>query len=171
MKRTILTLMAVNIFALLAKADPAPLAVGDPAPEVTGIDQNGKAVNFADVYAKGITLVYFYPKAGTGGCTKQACSLRDGFGDLTAKGIQVIGVSHDDVGAQKKFEEKYQLPFTLIADKDGKVAEAFKVGLLPGGFTKRESFLIKDGKVAWVELKAKTEGHAEQVREAADALK
>ncbi len=87
---------AVEYLATLSShrvAADAPLAVGAAAPEPTAKDQDGKPVNFKDVYAKGTTLVYFYPKANTGGCTKQGCSLRDNWDGLTAKGIQVLGVS------------------------------------------------------------------------------
>ncbi|CAN5704793.1 peroxiredoxin [soil metagenome] len=149
-----------------------PLAVGAAAPAVTGTDQNGKSIDFAKAYKKGLTLVYFYPKAGTPGCTAQACSLRDSFADLTAQGIQVIGVSRDSVASQKKFEESNKLPFPLVADADGKVAAAFGVDLIPVvGLTQRESFLIKDGKIAWVTTKAQTSTHAQEVRDAVAKLK
>jgi len=170
MKRTILTLALMNFFGLFAHADP--LAVGTPAPALTATSQDGTPVEFGKVYDQGITLVYFYPKAETPGCTAQACSLRDSYADLSAKGIQVIGVSRDKVAAQKKFQEKYKLPFTLIADEDGSVAKAFGVDLIPVvGLTKRESFLVKDGKIAWVSTKAQTSTHADEVRDAVAALK
>ena len=69
--------------------------VSYPAPVVSGINQDGATVNFADVYKKGPTVVFFYPKADTPGCTKQACSLRDAFADLSKEGVQVLGVSFD----------------------------------------------------------------------------
>ena len=160
------------LFGLTAFAKADPLAVGAPAPEITAVDQDGKDVNFKDVYAKGPTLVYFYPKADTPGCTKQGCSIRDGWADLKAKGIQVLGVSEDKPDAQKKFQEKFKLPHTLIADSDGKVAKAFAVDMIPvAGLTKRQSFLVKDGKVAWNMLKdTSTETHAADVIKAFDAL-
>ncbi|MBJ7392670.1 MAG: peroxiredoxin, partial [Chthoniobacterales bacterium] len=99
------TLFSLLGLSLCAKA--APLAVGAPAPDVSAVDQNGAPVVLKDVFAKGPTLVYFYPKADTPGCTKQACSLRDDWAALQAKGIQVLGVSGDKPEAQKKFEEKY----------------------------------------------------------------
>ena len=87
----------------------AELKVGDKAPEVTGVTETGQKLNFADVYSKQTyTLVYFFPKADTPGCTAQGCSLRDGYESLTGKGVAVIGVSHDDVAAQKAFKDKYQ---------------------------------------------------------------
>ena len=167
LRMSLLTLLGLSSFA---KADP--LAVGAAAPEISAVDQDGKTVNFKDVYAKGPTLVYFYPKADTPGCTKQGCSIRDGWDGLKAKGIQVLGVSEDKPDAQKKFAEKYKLPHTLIADSDGTVAKAFSVDMIPvAGLTKRQSFLIKDGKVVWNMLKdTTTETHAADVIKAFDAL-
>ena len=161
------TLLAIASFTLVAEAEP--LAVGTAAPEISAADQDGKTVNFKDVYAKGPTLVYFYPKADTGGCTKQGCSIRDSWTDLKAKNIQVLGVSIDPVDAQKKFADKNQFPFTLIADADGKVAAAFQVDMR-GKVTSRQSFLIKDGKVVWNMLKATTETHAKDVLASYEAL-
>jgi len=114
MKKALAFMSLLSLLGLVAHADP--LAVGADAPKITAPDQDGTPVNFADVYAKGPTLVYFYPKADTPGCTKQACSLRDDWSALKAKGIQVLGVSADKEDSQKKFKDKYTLPFTLIAD-------------------------------------------------------
>jgi len=150
----------------------SPLAVGAAAPQVSAIDQEGKSIQFANIYAKGITLVYFYPKAGTPGCTAEACSLRDSYDKLQARGLQIIGVSRDSVGAQKHFQKQNKLPFILVADTDGKVAEAFGVpmmGVLP--IASRQSFIVKDGKIAWNSLKAQTKGSAEEVQKALDGLK
>ena len=126
---------------------------------------------FGDVYAKGITLVYFYPKAETPGCTKEACSLRDSYATLQGNGLQILGVSRDTPEAQKKFRDNQHLPFTLIADTDGKVAEAFHVPMIPViGVPMRQSFIIKDGKVAWASLSAQTSGAAKEVQSALDSL-
>ena len=173
MTRFLLLLLAgFGFIALNATADP--LAVGAAAPTVTAVDQDGKPVQFADVYAKGITLVYFYPKAGTSGCTAEACSLRDSYAKLQAKGLQIIGVSRDTPEAQKSFQSQNKLPFILVADTDGKVAEAFGVpmmmmGMLP--LASRVSFIVKEGKIAWTSLKAQTTGSAEEVQKALDGLK
>src|SRR5882762_1490665 len=95
--------VVLTAFALVSiQLRATPLAVGAPAPQVSAIDQEGKPINFADVYAKGVTLVYFYPKAGTSGCTAEACSLRDNYEKLHADGLQIIGVSRDNPGAQKR---------------------------------------------------------------------
>jgi peroxiredoxin Q/BCP len=168
LRLTFMTLLSLLTFGLVANAEP--LAVGATAPEVSGIDQDGKTIDFKSVYAKGPTLVYFYPKADTPGCTKQACSLRDDWTGLQKKGIQVLGVSEDKADAQKKFQDKYHLPFPLVADNDGKVAEAFGVPTMLG-IAKRQSFLIKDGKVVWNMLKATTETHAKDVLTAYESLK
>ena len=165
--KSLSAILAFLGFASFAHADP--LAVGGAAPEPSAVDQDGKTVNFKDVYAKGVTLVYFYPKADTPGCTKEACSIRDSWGELQKKGIQVLGVSGDKPDAQKKFAEKYKLPHTLIADSDGAVAKAFGVPVALG-FAKRMSFLIQDGKCVWNQLSASTEKQAEDVLKAFDAL-
>lgn len=148
-----------------AKAEP--LAVGADAPAVTATTDAGASLAFADVYKKGYTLVYFYPKADTPGCTAQGCSLRDAYEELTKLGVTVIGVSTDSVEAQKAFKEKYHFPFTLIADTDKKVLRAFGQDSMM--FASRQAFLInKDGKVVWRDLKAKTK---EQAADAMAALK
>ena len=169
-KKTLSTL--ASFVGLTAFVQGEPLAVGTAAPEVTQVDQDGKEVNFKDVYAKGPTLVYFYPKADTPGCTKQGCSIRDSWKELQTAGVQVLGVSEDKPEAQKKFKDKYNLPHTLIADNDGKVAKAFQVDMVPvANITKRQSFLIKDGKVDWNMLKdTSTEKHAADVLKAVASL-
>ena len=148
------------------------LEVGDQAPVIVAADQNGAEIRLADVYAKGPTLVYFYPKADTLGCTAQACSLRDSFANLSAENLQILGVSRDSSASQKKFQEKYKLPFTLLADLDGKVAEAFGVPSILGmPVSRRQSFLVKGDKVVWKSASAKTGDHAAEVQTALDALK
>src|ERR1044072_3448172 len=113
-----LSLLAFTGLFVLGTAAFA-LEVGDPAPILTAKDQDDKSLSFGETYKKGVTLVYFYPKADTPGCTAEACSLRDSYEDLRAKGLQVIGVSEDKAEDQKKFQEKYKLPFPLVADTDG----------------------------------------------------
>ena len=136
-----------------------------PAPEVSGVNQDGKTVTFKEVYARGPTVVFFYPKANTPGCTKQACSLRDAFSDLSKQGVQVLGVSVDKPEAQKKFIEDHKLPFDLIADPDGKVLEAFKVDRIPVvGLATRQCFLIKNGRIVWHDAKAATDKQAEDIQ-------
>jgi peroxiredoxin Q/BCP len=146
----------------IAISSAAPIETGAALPAVTAKDQNDQEVKLAECGASGWTLVYFYPKADTPGCTKQACSLRDSFAALTEKKVTVFGVSLDDVAAQKAFQQKYKLPFTLLADKGGKVADAFGVPHTMG-FAKRQAFLFKDGKLVWRDLSASTDQQAADV--------
>ena len=161
-------LLTASFLAMFSFARAEPLKVGDAAPAVTGITETGATLNFADAYAKQTyTLVYFYPKADTPGCTKQACSLRDAFADLSKEGVQVLGVSFDKAEAQKAFKDKFTLPYDLIADPEGKIVAAFKVEkMLKGLFSlaKRSCFLVKDGKVVWQDYAAATEQQAADIK-------
>jgi peroxiredoxin Q/BCP len=134
------------MFFLNASAES--LKVGDKAPVLTATTDAGTSLNLGEVYAKNkYTLVWFYPKALTGGCTKQGCSLRDASAELTAKGVAVIGVSTDGVDAQKKFKETNNFPFPLLADTDKKVLKAFGQSALM--FASRECYVIKGGKIVY----------------------
>ncbi len=165
--RNFLLIIAAMLSFLGCSREAGAISVGDEAPRLTVRDQNGAEVNLADVYAKGPTLVYFYPKAGTPGCTAQACSLRDAFPDFATDGVQILGVSADSVEAQRKFADEYKLPFTLLADTDLALAKAFGVPTVPVlGVPKRQSFLVVDGKIAWIVESAKTGDHAAEVKEA-----
>ena len=156
----ILTAAATTLFASSALAEP--LAIGAALPAVEQKNQDDQPVKVAEAGAKGYTLVYFYPKADTPGCTKQACSLRDSYAALTDKGVKIFGVSMDKVDAQKAFKDKYKLPFELLADPDAKVVDAFGVPKTMG-FASRQAYLFKDAKLVWVDLKASTEKQAEDV--------
>lgn len=158
----ILTGITAGVFAANASAEP--LAEGAGLPVVSQKNQDDAAVKLSEVGAAGYLLVYFYPKADTPGCTKQACSLRDSYAALTEKGVRILGVSMDSVKAQKAFKEKYKLPFDLLADADGTVVSAFGVPKMMG-FAKRQAFLFKNGKLVWRDLSASTE------QQAADVLK
>ena len=167
-------LFAMGVLNQFTSARAEPLAVGSAAPAVTGLTDTGEKLDLGATYAKGYTLVYFFPKADTPGCTAEGCSLRDAYQDLSDKGVAVIGVSTDDVAAQKAFKEKYHFPFTLLADKDHTVINAFGVpvhGALVGGFAARQSFLVnKDGKIVWRDLKASTKEQAADVLKALKEL-
>ncbi|MCB1229965.1 MAG: peroxiredoxin [Verrucomicrobiae bacterium] len=167
--QTLLAVAVVTAFTLsCSHADP--LDVGADAPKLKATDQNGKQVDLGKELSEGTSLVYFYPKADTPGCTKQACNLRDEFEAVKDAGIKVFGVSADTVEDQKKFEEKYTLPFTLLADKKGEIIKAFGVPTLgPTGLASRQSFLIRDGKVIWRDLKAKPTTQAQDAIAAAKA--
>ena len=164
-----LAIIPLMLSFLGLKTPAGALSVGDEAPRLAAQDQNGATVELAEVYAKGPTLVYFYPKADTPGCTAQACSLRDAFPDFSAQGVQILGVSADTVESQKKFAEKYNLPFVLLADAEGKVSQAFGVPTAMG-FAKRQSFIVKEGKIAWIVQSAKTGDHAAEVKAALQEL-
>lgn len=161
--RSVVLFITSLAMSLFAKAEP--LAVGAAAPVVTGITETGASLNLADVYAQqDYTLVYFYPKADTPGCTAQGCSLRDAYEDLLKKGVAVIGVSTDKPEAQKAFKEKYHLPFTLIADHNKVVVQAFGVPTMPVvGLARRQAYLIKGGKIVWADYSASTAGQAADV--------
>lgn len=100
--------------------------IGDKIPEVLGTDANGKEVKASDFAGKKLAI-YFYPKDNTPGCTAEACSLRDGYAELRAAGYEVVGVSKDSEASHRKFADKHSLPFTLIADTDLRLNEAFGV--------------------------------------------
>jgi thioredoxin-dependent peroxiredoxin len=136
------------------------LALDSPIPELAIPDHSGALVTLP---AKGWTFLYFYPRADTPGCTKQACSLRDAYESLLDEGVNVFGASLDSLVSLRKFREKYRLPFTLLADTEGKLADAFAVPR-SFGFTRRQAFLFKDGLLVWRDLAASTD------LQAADAL-
>ncbi|MEY2602748.1 MAG: thioredoxin-dependent peroxiredoxin [Verrucomicrobiota bacterium] len=139
------------------------LSVGDPIPAVAVLDQDGKTINLAEAAKNGYTLVYFYPKAMTPGCTAQACSLRDAYQDLQQKGVKIYGVSLDTVDAQKEFQTKESLPFELLSDTDHKVTAAFGVPLIKNSFATRQAYLFKDGRLVWLDTKASTDKQAADV--------
>jgi len=162
--KTPLALIVLSTALIMTNLARAELKVGDKAPAVAGVTETGQTLNLADVYSKQTyTLVYFYPKADTPGCTAQGCSIRDGYEGLAAKGVAVIGVSHDNVASQKAFKDKYHLPFTLIADTDDGVINAFGVSTYPGGMAKRSAYLIRGGKIIYADYKGTTSKQAEVI--------
>lgn len=169
MKRILLLLLAPLTFLLPSMSAKEPLEVGDPAPPAEALNQDGEKVSLEEEYKTGDVLVYFYPRADTPGCTAQACSLRDDFESLAERDVLVIGVSTDDVAAQKAFRDKYELPFTLLADTEMKVIEAFGVPTR-GNSATRQAFLIREGKIVWRDLSASTAEQAADVLEALAAL-
>jgi thioredoxin-dependent peroxiredoxin len=153
---------AVSTTLFTTQALAGPLTLGSALPAVSQKNQDGALINLSETATKGYTLIYFYPKADTPGCTKQACSLRDSYVALTDKGVRVYGVSMDKVPAQKAFQVKYKLPFELLADAEGTLVDAFGVPKTLG-FSKRQAFLFKDAKLVWSDLSASTEQQAEDV--------
>ncbi len=152
---------------------PAALSAGSPAPDFSLPARSGRTVSLRDFAGQKDVLLYFYPKDDTPGCTRESCSLRDGWADLTKAGIEVLGVSRDDAASHNAFAAKYNLPFELLTDADHAVHEAYGAwGQNPnpawGVGPLRKSFLIgKDGRIKHVFDKVDTEHHAEQVLKAA----
>lgn len=125
------------------------LEIGGTLPEFELTDQDGATFDSKKALADSAVVIYFYPKNFTPGCTAEACNFRDNFEDFSDAGVRVIGISADSVNSHRRFAKRYKLPFTLLADADGKVRRQFGVkgsmlGILPG----RETFVFsKDGKL------------------------
>ena len=145
---------------------------GSVAPNFAAKDANGETIRLKDLRGQKVVL-YFYPKDDTPGCTREACSFRDAFADFKKRDIKVLGVSKDSEASHSKFAAKYKLPFTLLADPDHSIADAYGVygekkfmGRTYLG-VKRVTFLIDEkGKVKKVFEKVKPEEHAREVLEA-----
>ena len=152
-----------GVFAVSSAQDNGKMKLGDPLPAVTAPDQDGKPVNLAEEGRTGYTLVYFYPKAMTPGCTAQACSLRDSYTELQQKGVKIFGVSLDSVETQKKFQVEDHLPFELLSDQDKRVTSAFGVPLIKNSLATRQAYLFKDGKLLWLDTKASTDKQAQDL--------
>ena len=158
-------LSAVLTFMIFSNASQgAPIDIGDKIPETNAMLDSGEAVDLSQEASSGFTLIYFYPKANTPGCTKQACSLRDAYEVLLEKDVKIFGVSKDSVKSQTSFKEKYGLPFSLVADSKSEVIKAFGVPTKLG-FASRQAFLFKDGVLVWRDLAASTSKQADDVLE------
>ncbi len=155
----------------MADSTSTPKA-GSPAPDFTLPARSGLAISLREFRGKKTVLLYFYPKDDTPGCTKEACSLRDGWSQLTRRGVEVLGVSRDDAVSHNTFAAKYDLPFELLTDSDHRVHEAYGAwGQSAWGVGPlRKSFLIgKDGRILHVFDKVDTEHHAEEVMKAMES--
>ena len=130
--------LGLTTITLPAPDETSGLKVGDPVPEFTAIDQDGRLWKSADYIGKKNVIVYFYPAAMTGGCTKQACAYRDDSEKLAQADAVVVGVSGDAPAGLKVFQKTYDLNFTLLADYDGKLAKFFNVPTRDGGTLDRE---------------------------------
>jgi peroxiredoxin Q/BCP len=145
------------------------LKAGDQAPQFSGVDEAGKTHVLADYKGKKL-VVFFYPKASTPGCTAEACDLRDNFQRFELNNFALLGVSADSAKSQLKFKEKYELPFSLLADEGRSVIEAFGVWGLKKFMGKeydgihRTTFIIdENGIIEEVIEKVKTKEHAAQI--------
>ena len=165
MKRLLLLPIALAMIPLL---HAKPLDLGADAPAITATTETGATLNLGEVYKQNdYTLVYFYPRAKTSGCTAQGCSLRDAYEVLTKKGVAVIGVSTDSAAKQAEFKAEQHFPFTLIADPEKKVIDAFGVGTLwlpgLGTIAHRQAYLVHQGKIVYADHDGSTTKQAQDI--------
>ena len=145
------------------------LKAGDKAPDIRLRTDSGEEFQLSALEGKRVVL-YFYPRADTPGCTTEACEFRDGIQAFAKKGVAVVGISPDTPAAQAKFKQKYDLPFTLLADEEKAAAQAYGVWQEKNMYGKktmgivRSTFVIgPDGKIEKVYAKVKAQGHAAEV--------
>ncbi|PIE48667.1 MAG: thioredoxin-dependent thiol peroxidase [Flavobacteriales bacterium] len=145
------------------------LQIGDKAPNFECIDQHGKKVKLSDFKDKKLVL-FFYPRANTPGCTTEACNLRDNYRTFIHKGYDILGVSADSEKKQHNFTMKYKLPFSLLADVDKKVINAYGVwgpkkfmGKVSDGIHRTTFVIDKDGIITDIIKKVKTKEHTAQI--------
>ena len=145
------------------------LKIGDRMPEFEVVDQDGKMVKSEDLIGRK-TIIYFYPKDNTSGCTAEACSLRDNYQALQARGYNVVGVSKDSVASHKKFAEKYELPFTLLADTSTQLLQTFGAwgekkmyGKTVMGTIRKTFIFDENGILTEIIEKVDTKNHADQI--------
>ena len=145
------------------------LQIGDKMPQFQVQDQNGNIVDSKDLLGKK-TIIYFYPKDNTSGCTAEACSIRDSYDALLAKGYNIIGVSKDSAASHKKFREKYDLPFTLLSDTSTQMLQAFGAwgekkmyGKTVMGTIRRTFIFDENGILERIIEKVDTKNHAAQI--------
>jgi peroxiredoxin Q/BCP len=157
----------------MARSDPDTIArmveEGKPAPDFTLTSDSGEVISLSDLRG-GPVVLYFYPRDDTPGCTAQACGIRDAWGEFERRGAVVLGVSPDSEASHTKFKDKYELPFSLLADPDHATAEAYGVWVEKKNYGKtywgieRSTFVIDaDGNVAKVMRRVKPDTHADAV--------
>ena len=151
-------------------------AVGTQAPDFTVLTDKGESLTLSSLQGRPVVL-YFYPKDDTSGCTIEACEFRDAFPQFEADKAVILGVSPDDVKSHVKFKKKFDLPFTLLADTDKSIAQAYDVWQEKSMYGRkymgvvRTTFIIdKSGRIAKVFEKVTPTGHAAEVKAAIDAL-
>lgn len=145
------------------------LKIGDKAPDFSGVDTDGNRVCLDDFKGKKLVL-YFYPKDNTPGCTAEACDLRDNYERFRAAGYEIVGVSRDSEASHKKFTEKYDLPFRLIADTDTKILQDYEAwgeknmyGKKTMGTLRKTYVIGPDGVIEDIIAKVNTKAHASQI--------
>ncbi len=170
-KFTILAIVLVLVFIIQKSMGQkkSKLEIGDEIPSFELLDQHGERFNLDDYKGKTAMVIYFYPKDDTPGCTKEACSFRDNFDAFKDLDVKIIGISSDNVNSHKAFAEKYDLPFTLLADTENKVRQLFGVpsvlGLIPGRVT-----YVVDNKGVVIHVYDKLRGAEKHIQEALKAL-
>ena len=137
---TVSIMAGLGLFATAAAAKSDLVGKASPLFELK--NQEGKAFSLADRKGKGFTVLFFYPKAGTPGCTKQACAFRDSIKVIRNEGAEVYGISADDVAAQKKFHDEHKMTFDLISDAEGKIIQAYDVKMPVITMAKRQTFVL-----------------------------
>ncbi len=158
-----IALMIFSVFSSRLHADS--LGIGAAAPQIIVADHSGHQIDLGAALSKGTVVIFFYPKAMTPGCTKQACSLRDSWMILQQRNVTIFGVSADTAHKQSEFRDKHQLPFTLIADTEQAVHRAFGKSRWS-----RHAYIFRDGQLVWRDLKASTATQADDILAALDAL-
>lgn len=145
------------------------LKIGDRMPSFDVVDQDGNKVSAEDLKGRK-TVVYFYPKDNTSGCTAEACNLRDNYEALTAEGYEVVGVSKDSAASHRKFKDKHELPFTLLSDPSTQMLQAFGAwgekkmyGKTVMGTIRRTFIFNEDGILERIIDKVDTRNHASQI--------
>jgi peroxiredoxin Q/BCP len=145
------------------------LKIGDRMPDFQVVDQDGNTVSSKDLFGKK-TVIYFYPKDNTSGCTAEACNLRDNYESLLAKGYNVVGVSKDSAASHKKFADKYELPFTLLADTSTQMLQTFGAwgekkmyGKTVMGTIRKTFIFDENGVLTEIIEKVDTKNHADQI--------
>ena len=139
------------------------LAEGDPAPDFTLESDSGEEVTLSSLRGRPVVL-YFYPKDDTPGCTRQACGIRDAWGEFQRAGAEVFGISADSQASHERFKSKYSLPFTLLADPERTLGEPYGVAREGKSSYERSTFVIDaDGNVARVMRRVNPDGHADEV--------
>lgn len=146
------------------------LRPGTMAPDFESVDQDGKHVKLSSFRGSPVVL-YFYPKDDTPGCTAEACNFRDNFSQFKEKGITVLGVSVDSQKSHKKFQEKYNLNFTLVADDSKKIVTQYGVKGMTGHANRVTYLIDRDGKIAHVYEKVSPKTHGSEVLDKMKELK
>lgn len=164
--------VGVGLYLARNNAQAEDLVPGAPAPGFNLPDANGQSRSL-DSFRGEWLLLYFYPKDDTPGCTTEACAFRDGYLELRRRGVQVVGVSLDDAASHRAFADKHSLPFPLLSDSDGQVAQAYGAlwSLGPIRFAKRHSFLLDaQGNIARIYRSVDPDTHYRQVLDDLDTL-